>query len=80
MNQQRQRTRGVRSVAQGLGDEPLNVFEPERRERNFLDPSSAATDRGQCPRQRMGRTDLVVAIGPNQQHMLDVGIDNQALE
>ncbi len=36
IDQQRQRTSGVRPAVQGIGDEPLNVIEPERRQHDFL--------------------------------------------
>ena len=65
---------------QGVGDEPLNVIEPERRQHDFLRLCSRLADRGQRPHQRMRRTDFVVAVGSDQQHVPHVRIGNQALQ
>ena len=66
--------------AKGIGDEPLDIAESEWREHDFLDVSTGAAHRLQRPHQRMRGTDLVVAIGADQQEMLHVRFGDQSLE
>ena len=57
-----------------------DIIRAERRQHDFLHPSSGATDRGQCPHQWMRRTDFVVAISSDQQHVMHVPIGDQAFQ
>ena len=80
MNQLRQGVNGGRPATQGLGDEPADIVESERREHDFLRLRSRFADRSQRPHQRVRRTDFVVAVGSDQQHVPHVRIGNQALQ
>src|ERR1700676_5182197 len=53
----------------GIGDELADIVESERRKRDLLDPRSGFADRLQLPQQRVRGTDLVVAVGADQQQV-----------
>ncbi len=80
INQQRQRTSGVGSAAQGVGDEPLELIETERRQDDLLRPRSGVAHRGQCPHERMRRTNFVATVGSDQQQVPHVRISSQAFQ
>ena len=72
--------RAFRLAMQGIGDEPADIVEPERRQHDFLHPRSGVADRRQRPHERMRRTDFVVAVGADQQQVPHVRIGNQVLQ
>ena len=80
MHQMRQRLGGIPIAVQGIGDEPADIAEPEGRQHDLLHPRSGLADRGQRSCERVRRTDLVVAVGPDQHQVPYVRIGNQVLQ
>ncbi len=66
VHQLRQRPGGIPLAVQGIGDQPADIVEPEGRQHDLLHPRSGFADRVQRPRERVRRTDFVVAVSPNQ--------------
>ena len=65
---------------QGIGDEPADIVEPERRQHDLLHPRSGLADRLQRPQQRVRGTDLVVPVGADQQQVPHLRVRDQMLE
>ena len=71
---------GIPLAVQGIGDEPADIVEPEGRQHDLLHSRSGLADRLQRPHERVRRTDLVVAVGPDQHQVPHVRIGNQVLQ
>ena len=80
LDQLREGTGSHPVAAEGIGDQSADIIGSEIRQRDFLYPRSIATDRGKCLHQRMSRTDIVVAIGSDEQHVPYFRIRNQTLQ
>ena len=80
VHQLRQESRALRRATQGVGDEAVNIVEPERSQLDLLDPCSGVADRLDRPHQRVGWADLVVPVGCHQQQVSHVRMRDQVLE
>ena len=76
----RQRMGGIPIAVQGIGDESVDIVEPEGRQHDLLHPRSRLADYLQRPHERVRRTDLVVAVGPDQQDVPHIRIGDQVLQ
>src|SRR6266851_4060979 len=65
---------------EGIGDERADIIEIERCQDDLLYPRSALTDPLQRAREWVKRTDLVVAIGPDQHQVPHIWISNHVLQ
>ncbi len=80
LHELRQGPRLLRLAMQGIGDEPAHIVEPERRQHDLLDTRAGRADRLQRPQQRVRGTDLVVAVGPDQQQVPHLRVRDHVLE
>ena len=71
---------GVPIAVQRITDKLADSVEPERREDNFFHFHSGLADRTQRPRERVGRTHLVVAISADQQQMVQLRVRDQVFK
>ncbi len=65
---------------QCIGDEPVDIIEPEGCQHYLTHPHIGIADRIESPQKRMGRTDLVVPVGSNQKQMPHFRVRGQMLE
>ena len=80
VHQLRQRPRALRLAMQGVGDEPADIVESERRQHDLLDPCAGVADRLERPHKRVRGADLVVPVGPDQQQVPHLRMRDQVLE
>ncbi len=64
----------------GIGYEPADIGESERRQHDLLDPRSGVADYLQRPQKRVRRTDLIVPVGADHQHVPHLRIYEQMLK
>src|ERR1700739_1521573 len=64
----------------GIGDERADIVEPERRQHNLMDLRSSFAERLQRPHKRVRRTNLVIPVSSDQQHVSYLRMRNQTLK
>src|SRR4029453_12833671 len=80
MHQLRQRPSGLGRTPKRLREPPSQLLILERPEHDFAHDDAAVADHRQLPLERMRRTALVVAVGPNQEQMLGFRLDEDVLQ
>jgi hypothetical protein len=65
---------------QSIGDKPADIVDPERRQHDLLHLRSGIANRLESLQKRMRRSDLVVAVGPDQQQVPHLRVREQVLE
>ena len=79
LNQLRQGPAARQLAAQSVGDEPADIVERERCERDLVNLSSGFADRLERPQKRVRGDDLVVSIGPDQKQVPHLRVHDQVL-
>ncbi len=79
VHQLRDRPRVLLGAAQGLGDEPGNIVEPERRQHDLMDRRAGCTDLVEGCDQRMSRIDFGVAVGADDHQVRHAFVGDQML-
>src|SRR5260370_2765815 len=67
-------------AVQRIADEAADIVEAEGRQHDFLHSRSGLADCGQRARERVRRTDFIVAVGPDQHQVPYVRFGNQVLQ
>src|SRR5215510_7329162 len=70
VHQLRERRAAFRLAAKRVCKQPLEILPSERCKPDLLHLSAGTPDRVELAHQRMGNTDFVVAISPDQHQML----------
>src|SRR3984885_2369462 len=70
----------LRRAMQGIGHEPADIVEAERRQHDLMNPRVGVADRLERTHEWMCRTDFVVAIGPDQKQVPNLGVRDQVFE
>src|SRR3984957_12541539 len=63
-----------------IGDEPANIVELEGRQHYLAHPHIGIADRSESPQKRVGGSDLVVPVRPDQKQVLNLRMRDQVLD
>src|SRR6202051_1223238 len=69
-----------RFAVERIGDEPANIVELEGRQHYLAHPHIGIADRSESPQKRVGGSDLVVPIRPDQKQVLNLRMRDQVLD
>src|SRR3954471_10113389 len=72
MNELREGSGPRGRTAQGMPDELLEMFATERRQSDLSHLRAEVSDGFELAHERVGRINLVVAIGPNYQQVMEI--------